>query len=75
MSKNKPDELPAVLEAGPATVLPPVGSVMYLDQRYTSRTLILPGGRAAIVAKGRVTANDDELRNFLSKHSDFKRAE
>lgn len=75
MSKNKPDELPAVVEAVPVTVLAPAGNVVFLDRRYTSRTLILPSGRAAIVVKGRVTASDDELRNFLSKHSDFKRAE
>ncbi len=75
MSKNKPDALTSVVEPTPSDVVMTVGGVVFHDQVYTSRTLILPDGRTASIAKGRITANDDELRNFLSKHSDFKRVE
>jgi len=51
------------------------GGVVFHDQVYTSRTLILPDGRAASVAKGRITARDDTLLGFLSQHSEFKQAE
>ena len=74
MSKNKADDLPTVVESPPLAVLA-AGGLVFLDQVYTSRTLILPDGRAANVAKGRITASDDTLLGFLSQHSDFKQAE
>ena len=75
MSKNKTDVLTSVVEPTPSDVVMTVGGVVFLDQVYTSRTLILPDGRAASVAKGRITASDDTLLGFLSQHSDFKQAE
>ena len=75
MSKNKTDALTSVVEPTPSDVVMTVGSVVFLDQVYTSRTLILPDGRAASVAKGRITASDDTLLGFLSQRSDFKQAE
>lgn len=75
MSKNKTDALTSVVEPTPSDVVMTVGGVVFLDQVYTSRTLILPDGRAANVAKGRITASDDTLLGFLSQHSDFKQAE
>ncbi len=75
MSKNKTDALTSVVEPTPSDVVVTVGGVVFLDQVYTSRTLILPDGRAASVAKGRITASDDTLLGFLSQHSDFKQAE
>ncbi|WP_340051125.1 hypothetical protein [Pseudomonas proteolytica] len=75
MSKNKTDALTSVVEPTPSDVVMTVGGVVFLDQVYTSRTLILPDGRAASVAKGRITASDDTLLGFLSQHSDFKQAE
>lgn len=74
MSKNKADDLPTVVESPPLAVLA-AGGLVFLDQVYTSRTLILPDGRAANVAKGRITASDDTLLGFLSQHGDFKQAE
>ena len=74
MSKNKADDLPTVVEPPPSGVLA-AGGVVFLDQVYTSRTLILPDGRGASVAKGRITASDDTLLGFLSQHSEFKQAE
>ncbi|MBD8192135.1 hypothetical protein IFR35_09660 [Pseudomonas fluorescens] len=75
MSKNKTDALTSVVEPTPSDVVMTVGGVVFLDQVYTSRTLILPDGRAASVANGRITASDDTLLGFLSQHSDFKQAE
>ncbi|WP_339425275.1 hypothetical protein [Pseudomonas proteolytica] len=75
MSKNKTDALTSVVEPTPSDVVLTVGGVVFLDQVYTSRTLILPDGRAASVANGRITASDDTLLGFLSQHSDFKQAE
>lgn len=75
MSKNKTDALTSVVEPTPSDVVMTVGGVVFLDQVYTSRTLILPDGRAASVAKGRITASDDTLLGFLSQHSEFKQAE
>ncbi len=75
MSKNKTDALTSVVEPTPSDVLMTVGGVVFHDQFYTSRTLILPDGRAASVAKGRITASDDTLLGFLSQHNDFKQAE
>lgn len=75
MSKNKTDALTSVVEPTPSDVVMTVGGVVFHDQVYTSRTLILPDGRAASVAKGRITASDDTLLGFLSQHSEFKQAE
>lgn len=75
MSKNKTDALTSVIEPTPSDVVMTVGGVVFLDQVYTSRTLILPDERAASVAQGRITASDDTLLGFLSQHSDFKQAE
>lgn len=74
MSKTKSDDaLPAVIDE---PVSSPAGeAAVFLDQLYTSRTLILPDGRAVSVAKGCITATDDVLRDYLTKHSDFKPAE
>lgn len=75
MSKNRGDNLPTVIEPLPSGALAADGGVVFHDQVYTSRTLILPDGRAASVAKGRITARDDTLLGFLSQHSEFKQAE
>lgn len=75
MSKNKADDLPAVVDPPPVGGFAAGGSVVFHDQVYTSRTLILPDGRAASVAKSCITASDDTLLGFLSQHSDFKQAE
>ncbi|WP_397452527.1 hypothetical protein [Pseudomonas sp. NA-150] len=45
--------------------------VIYCDNVYTSRTLILPDGRAVPVAKGRIAAADTVLLEFLNQHEDF----
>lgn len=76
MSKNKPDGQPiTVIEPPASTMLAAGDGVVFLDQIYTSRTLILPDGRAAMVIKGRISASDDVLHNYLSKHADFKQVE
>ena len=75
MSKNKADDLPAVVDPPPAGGLAAGGIVVFHDQVYTSRTLILPDGCAVSVAKGRITARDDTLLGFLSQHSEFKQVE
>ena len=45
----------------------------FRDKVYTSRTLILPGGASLPVAKGRVTAVDDQQFQYLNTHPDFER--
>lgn len=49
-----------------------VESSVFSDTVYTSRTLILPCGRAVPVAKGRVTAMDKTLLEYLAAHEDFQ---
>ena len=45
----------------------------FRDKVYTSRTLILPGGATLPVAKGRVSAVDDQQFQYLNNHPDFER--
>ena len=45
----------------------------FRDKVYTSRTLILPGGATLAVAKGRVSAVDDQQFQYLNSHPDFER--
>lgn len=45
----------------------------FRDKFYTSRTLILPNGAALPVAKGRVSAVDDQQFQYLNSHPDFER--
>ncbi|WP_262499618.1 hypothetical protein [Pseudomonas rhodesiae] len=76
MSKNKSDgQMNAGVEPPASAGLAVGESVVFLDQVFTSRTLILPDGRAADVIKGRISASDDVLHNYLSKHADFKQTE
>lgn len=76
MSKNKSDGQMNTSVEPPASTGSAVGaSVVFLDQVFISRTLILPDGRAADVIKGRISASDDVLHNYLSKHADFKQTE
>lgn len=76
MSKNKPDDLLVTVVEPPASAaLATAEGVVFSDQVYTSRTLILPDGRAVNVIKGHISASDDMLRNYLSKHTDFQQAE
>lgn len=44
----------------------------YQDTKFMSRVLVLPSGRIARVAGGRIGAIDAELEEFLVKHPDFK---
>lgn len=64
-SKNNSDATPATL---------PVSSVSFRDTLYTSRTLILPGQRQLVVAKGRaiVTADDLAALDYLKAHPEFE---
>lgn len=52
-----------------------VETSVFIDTVYTSRTLILPCGRAVPVAKGRVTAMDKPLLDYLTEHQDFQPVE
>lgn len=45
----------------------------FRDKVYTSRTLILPGGATLPVAKGSVSAVDDQQFQYLNNHPDFER--
>ena len=45
----------------------------FRDKVYTSRTLIMPGGATLPVAKGRVSAVDDQQFQYLNNHPDFER--
>lgn len=45
----------------------------FRDKVYTSRTLILPGGAALPVAKGRVNATTEDQLQYLNTHPDFER--
>lgn len=54
--------VPAQIEKGPT----------FRDKEFTSRTLILPNGRAVPVVRGRVEATDSELLTFLRVRDDFE---
>ena len=74
MSKTPDDKL----TDSTAPVLQKTGAVTspartFRDKVYTSRTLILHGGASLLVAKGRVTAVDDQQFQYLNTHPDFER--
>ncbi|WP_416759622.1 hypothetical protein ACMGGD_16190 [Pseudomonas sp. BNK-6] len=50
------------------------GPTVFRDILYTSRVLILPGGRQLAVAQGRVSAptGDSVALEYLSKHPDLQ---
>ncbi|NUU35145.1 hypothetical protein [Pseudomonas sp. C2B4] len=52
----------------------PAGQVIYRDNRYTSRVLILPQDRQLPVARGRVSVSGDdaEALQYLDAHPDLK---
>lgn len=52
----------------------PAGQLIYRDNLYTSRVLILPQDRQLPVAGGRVSvsADDAEALQYLDAHPDFK---
>ena len=73
MSKTPDDKLtdstaPALQKTVAVTSL----ARTFRDKVYTSRTLILPGGAALPVAKGRVSAFGDDQFHYLSTHPDFE---
>lgn len=77
MTKVKTEETAGVLSAQSLEDTPgkrsnPVQPSVFSDTVYTSRTLILPDGRAVLVAKGQVTATDDALLGYLTQHADFQ---
>lgn len=49
--------------------------VIFKDQRYHSRTLVLAAGRVVHVVAGKVQAyrRDRELVEYLDQHIDFRR--
>ncbi len=51
----------------------PGPALSYRDTRYTSRVLVLPGGRLLSVAQGMVTATagDTVALEYLSAHPDL----
>lgn len=61
------------VQAGPV-VQPPVAVMVFGDKVYTSRVLILPGGRQLKVAAGRVTAaaTDEAALTYLRQHPDLE---
>ena len=70
MSKTPDDKVPE--PAAPA-LQKAVTARIFRDKVYTSRTLILHGGASLLVAKGRVTAVDDQQFQYLNTHPDFER--
>lgn len=48
-----------------------VGKV-FRDTVFTSRTLILANGRAVLVMKGQVLAEDADMERFLTAHPNFE---
>lgn len=56
------------------TVQPPVAVMVFRDKVYTSRVLIIPGGRQLKVAAGRVTAvvNDETALAYLRQHPELE---
>lgn len=69
MSKTSVDKAtepvtPVLQETAPVRI--------FRDKVYTSRTLILPSGATLPVAKGRVSAVDDEQVQYLTDHPDFE---
>lgn len=52
-------------------------ALIYVDNAFTSRTLILPRERTVQVARGRVAVDPDdvELLDYLAAHPDFSPAE
>lgn len=68
MTKSDTD-LATATTGGPASAIPTV----FVDQRYASRTLVLPSGRTAAVKAKRIAvpADDTELAQYLGAHPDF----
>lgn len=56
--------LQLIAEAGPARI--------FRDKVFTSRTLIMPGGRSLPVSQGRVTAFGDDQFDYLNAHPDLE---
>ncbi|WP_324710098.1 hypothetical protein [Pseudomonas citronellolis] len=59
-------------KATPEAVPAEAGVLIYCDKRFRSRVLILPSGQCAHVERGQVTADSDELRQYLKQHADFE---
>ncbi|MFK7703058.1 hypothetical protein [Pseudomonas caspiana] len=70
-SPEIPDARPVqmVSQVVPAEVVP---ATIFRDKVFTSRTLILPGGGQASVAKGQIAASTSELLAYLNAHKDFE---
>ena len=47
--------------------------VVYRDNAFISRTLVMRNGRTLEVRKNRVEASDAEAQTFLDKHTDLER--
>lgn len=74
---DKPSsESPEIPDARPVQMLSQVAEVVpatiFRDKVFTSRTLILPGGGQASVAKGQIAASTSELLACLNAHKDFE---
>lgn len=60
----------AVVSAERAPVTAPAAA--FRDKVFTSRTLVLPGGKTAKVKGGRIAAEFPELRDYLARHPEFE---
>lgn len=66
--KPAPLGFPATVEA-----VQPIGPPrVFRDNVFTSRTLVLPDGSTASVAKGHITAFGDEQFAYFSSHPDLE---
>lgn len=66
---------PETAAAIPATLeVVAVKTTTFRDTLYTSRTLILPGGEALAVAKGRITVEDTDTKalEYIKAHDEFE---
>lgn len=52
---------------------PAAAPVIFVDQAFKQRTVILPDGRSFAVAKGRIEATDPDLIAYLDSNPEFRR--
>lgn len=50
------------------------GPVLFADQVFKSRTIVLDDGRSFAVVKGRIAAQDPALIAYLDQHPEFERS-
>lgn len=70
MSKKEEPSDVAVVPVDRSAVTTQIAA--FRDKVFTSRTLVLPGGKTVKVKGGRIAAEFPELRDYLARHPEFE---